>query len=50
MPGDTPAPRLPQLYYYGGHFVADFGVAGSALAVVGAFVFSAADWRRAPRL
>jgi hypothetical protein len=40
-------PGLPQLYYYAGQFVAEFGAAGAALAILGACVFSLADWRRA---
>jgi 4-amino-4-deoxy-L-arabinose transferase-like glycosyltransferase len=39
-------PGLPQLYYYGGQF-AEFGAGGAALAILGACVFSLADWRRA---
>lgn len=40
-------PGLPQLYYYAGQFVAEFGAGGAALAILGACVFSLADWRRA---
>jgi hypothetical protein len=40
-------PGWPQLYYYAGHFATEFGAAGAILAVLGAFVFWVADWRRA---
>jgi hypothetical protein len=45
--GHDADPGLPQLYYYAGQFVAQFGAGGAALAILGACVFSLADWRRA---
>ncbi len=38
---------LPQLLFYGRHFISDFGVGAIILAVIGAIAYGAADWRRA---
>jgi hypothetical protein len=40
-------PGWAQLSYYLGHFAAEFGLVGSALAVVGAAALARADWKRA---
>src|SRR5262249_47937107 len=39
-------PGLPQLSYYAGQFVAEFSAVGVVLVILGACVFSLADWRR----
>lgn len=39
-------PGLPQLLYYGRHFVSEFGV-GVLLALAGALAYAWTDWRRA---
>jgi hypothetical protein len=40
-------PGLPQLLYYLRHFLSEFGYGAALLAVLGVFLFSRADWRRA---
>jgi hypothetical protein len=40
-------PGWPQALHYLGHFHSEFGMAGLALAVVGAAAFARVDWRRA---
>ncbi len=45
--GKDGEPGLPQLLFYGRHFLSDFGVGADILAVIGAITYCAADWRRA---
>jgi len=45
--GNDGEPGLPQLLFYGRHFISDFGVGAVVLAVVGVTAYCAADWRRA---
>ena len=45
--GNDGGPGLPQLLFYGRHFISDLGVGAVVLAVVGATAYCAADWRRA---
>src|SRR5262249_18269811 len=49
-PGFEDRPGLAQLRYYATHLIADFGVGGTCLAVVGVFVGIAIDARRAAML
>lgn len=46
-PGFDGEPGLPQLLFYGRHFLTDFGVGAVILAVIGVLAYCAADWRRA---
>jgi hypothetical protein len=49
-PGFDDPPGLTQLRYYAAHVIADFGIAGACLAVIGVFVGIAVDARRAAML
>jgi hypothetical protein len=49
-PGFEDRPGLAQLRYYAAHLIADFGIAGMCLAVVGLFVAIAVDARRTAML
>jgi hypothetical protein len=44
--GFNEEPGLPQLLFYLGHFVSEFGPAGAMLALLGIASFVRADWRR----
>jgi hypothetical protein len=43
----TGDPGFPQLLYYARHFVSEFGVSGTILALLGVWAYAAIDWRRA---
>ena len=45
--GSEANPGWPQVVFYGGHLLSEFGAAGVAVATIGLVAFVIADWRRA---